>query len=512
MKFRIGLDRFVRWESTTLKILGLVEIIFALTLLIPSLFALYFGEEVLPFLIPVPFLLGLGTFQYVTSVQSHSFRTVNGLILVVMAWMLIFAICTLPYIFYGLGPIDAVFESVSGVTTTGMSILGDLDNYPSSLLIWRSMTTWIGGMTVVLIFLYFLPMIGYGRGLFANELAGSGTSEFTQKTTKAAKSFILVYLVLSLIHFLLLVLCGVDLIGALCLMFTTISTGGLTTINSNMVGYSDAVQWITILFMFLGGTNFYLHYKAIYLREKHTYRKNSEFRMMVAWFLALSVIIFVLKIASQVKNGDSIGAVDVYESYKNVLFTTVSLGTTTGFYTDDFTAWPSQCLILLMVTAFVGASSSSTSGGIKFGRLRIIFEYIKNGFRGTMHANAVYSVKIDGKSVDDSVVQSSLVVFLMYLSTMIVGAVLIMLYGYDVVDSFGLSISVITNGGMGFGNFGPTGNFVDLDSTLKVLLTVLMWIGRMEVVTALMIFTPGFWKDVWLNSRANRMSRKGRSA
>ena len=504
MKFRIGLDRFVRWESTTLKILGLVEIIFALTLLIPSLFALYFGEEVLPFLIPVPFLLGLGTFQYVTSVQSHSFRTVNGLILVVMAWMLIFAICTLPYIFYGLGPIDAVFESVSGVTTTGMSILGDLDNYPSSLLIWRSMTTWIGGMTVVL--------IGYGRGLFANELAGSGTSEFTQKTTKAAKSFILVYLVLSLIHFLLLVLCGVDLIGALCLMFTTISTGGLTTINSNMVGYSDAVQWITILFMFLGGTNFYLHYKAIYLREKHTYRKNSEFRMMVAWFLALSVIIFVLKIASQVKNGDSIGAVDVYESYKNVLFTTVSLGTTTGFYTDDFTAWPSQCLILLMVTAFVGASSSSTSGGIKFGRLRIIFEYIKNGFRGTMHANAVYSVKIDGKSVDDSVVQSSLVVFLMYLSTMIVGAVLIMLYGYDVVDSFGLSISVITNGGMGFGNFGPTGNFVDLDSTLKVLLTVLMWIGRMEVVTALMIFTPGFWKDVWLNSRANRMSRKERSA
>ena len=170
MKFRIGLDRFVRWESTTLKILGLVEIIFALTLLIPSLFAFYFGEDTLPFLIPVPFLLGLGSFQYVTSVQSHSFRTVNGLILVVMAWMLIFAICTLPYMLYGLGPIDAVFESVSGVTTTGMSVLGDLDVYPKSLLIWRSMTTWIGGMTVVLIFLYFLPMIGYGRGLFANEV------------------------------------------------------------------------------------------------------------------------------------------------------------------------------------------------------------------------------------------------------------------------------------------------------------------------------------------------------
>lgn len=503
--------RFARIESTTVLILGIVEIIFSLTLLIPAMFAFSFGEDPLPFLTPVPFLLVLGLIQYTVSVQSRSFRTVNGLLLVAAAWLVIFVICTIPYMLYGLSPLDAVFESVSGVTTTGMSVLGDLDAYPTSLLVWRSMTQWIGGITVVLIFLYFLPMIGYGRGLFANELAGSGSSEFTQRTSKAAKSFILIYLVLSLVNFLLLMVAGVEFTEAICLTFTTISTGGLTIINSNMIGYSDLVQWITILFMFLGGTNFYLHFRSIYLKERHVYRRNSEFRMMVAWFIAISLVIFLFKTISQVKSGFDLEAGSLYESFKDVLFTTVSLGTTTGYYVEDFTLWPSQCMLLLMIVALIGTSSSSTSGGIKFSRLRIIFEYVKNGFRGMMHANAVYAVKMDGKSVDDSVVQSALVVFIMYIVTLIVSAVIIMLYGYDMVDSFGLSISVISNGGMGFGNFGPTGNFTDLESSLKVVLTLLMWIGRLEIVTALIMFTPGFWKDVWLNSRARRNGKRSRS-
>ena len=193
-------------------------------------------------------------------------------------------------------------------------------------------------------------------------VAGSGSSEFTQRTSKAAKSFILVYLFLSLINFLLLVLAGVQLIEALCLTFTTISTGGLTIINSNMIGYSDVVQWITVLFMFLGGTNFYLHFRAIYLRERHVYRRNSEFRMMVVWFIAISAVIFLFKISAQVKAGNGLDVGNLYDSFKNVLFTTVSLGTTTGYYTEDFTTWPSQCMLILMTVALIGTSSSSTSG------------------------------------------------------------------------------------------------------------------------------------------------------
>ncbi|MDO5852469.1 MAG: TrkH family potassium uptake protein [Thermoplasmata archaeon] len=503
-------ERCIRWENTTVKILGLVEMMFALLLLVPAAFTLYYGEDPLPFLAPIPPLMVLGFLQYMTCIESKNFRTVNGIILVALVWMLMFAICTVPYILSGIAPVDAVFEAVSGVTTTGISALGEIDSLDTSLMIWRSMTQWIGGITVVIIFLYFLPMVGFGRSLFQNELAGSGTSSFTQRTSKAAKSFIFIYMLLSLANFAILLVLGVNFVEALCLMFTTISTGGLLIINSSMAVYSDAVQWVTMLFMFLGGTNFYLHYRMIYLRERRVYRTNSEFRVMIAWFLAISVILFLFMVQTMMADGTDLTLENCYVTFKNVLFTTVSLGTTTGFYVDDFTLWPSQCMILLMLVAVIGASTSSTSGGIKFSRLRIIYEYIKNGFRGIVHTNAVYAVKMDGKTVDDSLIQSTLVVFMMYMMTLTIAAVVFMIYGYDIVDSFGLSISAVSNGGMGFGNFGPTGNYHDLSTDLKAILIALMWIGRLEVVTAVVMFTPGFWKDVWLNSRSRRMAKRYR--
>lgn len=502
-------DRCVRWNSTTAKILGMVEILFAILLLLPTVIAFALGEDPMPFLTMIPPLFAIGLFQWLTCEDSKRFRTVNGLLLVAIVWILMFAIGTIPYVLSGIKPLDAVFESVSGVTTTGLTIMGDLTEHATSLLVWRSMTQWIGGIAVVLIFLYFLPMIGFGHGLFQNELFGAGSSEYTQRTTEAARSFILVYLILSIVNFVLLMIFGLDPLEAMCLMFTTISTGGLMIINANMTAYPDAVQWITVVFMLLGGTNFYLHYRSVYLRERKVYRGNSEFRMMILWFAIISVLITLFLIG---EDSGELTLGSVYGKLKESVFTTVSLGTTTGFFTENFTMWPSQCMILLMFVALIGASSSSTSGGIKFSRLLIIFKYIRNGFNSIIHKNAVHSVKIDGKSVDDSFIQSAIVVFMMFGMTLLIGAVIFMVYGYDMVDSFGLSISVVSNGGMGFGNFGPTGDFAGLDSSLKGVLILLMWIGRLEIVTAVVLFTPGFWKDVWLNSRANRKGRAhGRS-
>ncbi|MDO5861290.1 MAG: potassium transporter TrkG, partial [Thermoplasmata archaeon] len=432
-------DRFVRWENTTVRLLGLVEMMFAVLLLVPALIAVIYAEDPLPFLAPVVPLLLLGFLQYMTCTESRNFRTVNGIILVALVWVLMFAICSVPYLLSDIDPVNAIFESVSGVTTTGITAIGDLEYQDYSLLVWRSMTQWIGGITVVIIFLYFLPMVGFGRSLFQNELAGSDNSNFTQRTSKAAKSFIFIYMFLSLINLVLLLLLQVHPIEALCLMFTTISTGGLMMFSSSMAVYSDPVQWVTILFMFLGGTNFYLHYRTIYLREKKVYRRNSEFRMMIVWFLAISVILFLFMTETSVSNGEETTWSSVYTTFKNVIFTTVSLGTTTGFYIEDFTLWPSQCMILLMLVAVIGASTSSTSGGIKFSRIRIIYEYIKNGFRGIVHKNAVYAVKMDGRTVDDSMIQSTLVVFMMYMITLTIAAVIFMIYGYNIVDSFGLS-------------------------------------------------------------------------
>ncbi|MFT0898289.1 TrkH family potassium uptake protein [Candidatus Methanoprimaticola sp. MG2] len=507
MNWKAFRRKCIRWENTTLKILGQVEMLFALVLLIPAAFALSFGEDVRPFLILTAPLFLIGFAQYMTCTESRTFRSVNGLLLVAMTWIIMFGICMVPYLLSGFKPIDALVESVSGITTTGLTVIGDLDLQPTSLLIWRSLTQWIGGITVVLIFLYFLPMVGYGRDLFHNELAGSGSSQYSQRASNAAKSFIFVYLLLSAFNFILLLVCGVSPLESMCLMLTTISTGGLTIVNSSLSTYSDAVQWITILFMFLGGTNFYLHYRAIYIREKGVYRGNSEFRIMVAWFIAISLVICLFMYQAANVNGIALDSQSIYQTFKNAIFTTVSLGTSTGFYVDDFTLWPSQCMILLMIVAMIGASTSSTSGGIKFSRIRIIYEYVKNGFRGTMHSNAVYTIKIDRKSVDDSIVRGALVVFMMYIATMIVAAVGFMAFGYNMVDSFGLSISAISNGGMGFGNFGPTGDFGSMDGGIKLFMVLLMWIGRLEVVTALILFTPGFWKDVWLNSRARHKAK-----
>lgn len=506
MRWRDFVERCNRWESTTAKLLGMVMVIFAVCLVLPGALALFYGENAVPFLAPILPLFALGLFLYLTCADSRVFRAMNGVLLVAEVWLVMFLICCLPYLLSGMGPVDALFEAVSGLTTTGITMIAQ-ESQDVSLLVWQSMTQWIGGIAVVIIFLYFLPMVGFGRSLFQNELAGSGTSTYTQRTSQAATSFIYIYMVLSLLNFVILLLLGVEPLESVCLTFATISTGGLVVLNSSMAAYSDPVQWVTVLFMILGGTSFYLHYRKLVLRQKKVYSGNSEFKMMMGWFAGISLIMFVLLVCN---NSQDLDLGSLYETFKNAVFTTVSLGTTTGYYIDDFTQWPSQCMLLLMMVAMIGASSSSTSGGIKFSRLRLIYGYIKNGFGGVLHSNAVYSVKIDGRSVDNSVVNSAIVVFMMYFLTLIVGAVLFMISGYDMVDSFGLTISAITNGGMGFGNFGPTGSYLDLDLGIECLMMALMWIGRLEIITAVIMFTPGFWKEIWLNSRARRRARRAR--
>ena len=230
--------------------------------------------------------------------------------------------------------------------------------------------------------------------------------------------------------------------------------------NDRMMSFSDAIQLITILFMFLGATNFYLHYRAIHRKERGVYRKNSEFRTMLWWFLGISVIVYLFVVTGS--DTPIQGLEGHYEAFKNALFTTVSLGTTTGLYVDDFTLYPEQCTLLLMIVALIGGCSGSTSGGIKFSRLRIIYEFLKNNFGKVVHPNAVYDVKMDGASVDNSTVQSTLTIFLLFVVSIIVGTILILMIGItqptvngaeiDIIDSVGLAITSISNGGMGFGN------------------------------------------------------------
>ena len=503
--------RFQR-ESTTLRVLGMIEFLFGLLLLVPAVIALCSGEDARIFLLPVAPLLVLGAVQYIFFCESRHFRTANGLLLVGEVWAVMFLISMIPYLLTGMNLVDAFFESVSGVTTTGMSVMQDIESHDTSLLVWRAMTMWVGGIMIVLAFMYMLPMFGVGRSLFDNELSGSGTSDYSVRMQNAAKSFIITYVILSFINFVLLLACGLHPLQGFCLMSTTISTGGLMTTNDSLVSMSSAVQIVTIVFMFLGGTNFYLHYRAICKREKKVYRGNSEFKAIAVWFLAISLVVYAL-LTLEGNRYEWMSLDDHARMFKNALFTTISLGTTTGLYVEDFTTYPQQCQVLLMIVALIGASSGSTSGGIKLGRIRIISEFMKNGFGKVVHPNAVYAVRVDGKSLDDSTITSAITVFMMFVITMTFSSVLFMIIGYNMVDSFGLSISSVSNGGMGFGNFGPTGNYANMDDWTKIILIALMWIGRLEIITALVLFTPGFWKELLserrFKRRAHTESRKG---
>ncbi len=503
------MDRFARWPSTTVKVLGAVEILFAVFLIIPLVVSLYFGEDPAPFIVLMPPLLLAGTLQFLLFGESKNFRAVNGLLMVALAWLLVFILGMFPYVVAGMRPLDALFESVSGLTTTGATIMADIESWPHGILIWRSLSQWIGGIAVIIIFMYILPMFGVGRNIFANELAGSGSSDYSVRMKNAAKSFIFVYSALTAINYVLLLLCGLSFMDATCLAFTTISTGGLMCTNNSLVGFSDIVLWITIIFMFLGGVNFYLHYRALYRHVRRVYRGNSEFKNLTLWFVGISAIVFLM-ILLKATDITAMEPPDYYGLFTDVLFTTVSLGTTTGFYVTDYCTFPDQCIILLMIVAFIGASSGSTSGGVKFGRLRIIYEFVKNSLAKTLHPNAITVVKVDGENVEDSAVFAALSIFLMYVITLVIGAVLISMCGMHFVDAFGLSIASVANGGLGFQNYGPTSSFADLIAPIKMIMIALMWIGRLEIMIALVFFTPAFWRELWLNHRAKRREKEFR--
>ena len=498
-----------RFESTMMMVMGYVFMLLGAALLVPGFIAMGLGESYGPFLSIVPFLMLMGALLIVLFRQDDSFKPIQGLLLVLVVWVVVFVVGMIPYVILGMSPLDSMFESVSGFTTTGSTIMSDIESWPMSLLVWRSMTQWMGGILVIIIFLYILPMVSTGRTVFSNELSGSGSSEYTIRMGRAARSFILVYAFLSLLNYLLIVACGVEWLEALCMVFSTISTGGLMCTQDSLSSYSVWVEVVTILFMFLGGTNFYLHYTALVKRTFKPYRTNSEFRTNVLWFLGISVIIFVMLLISE-QNLDLDHVMSEYKLFIDVGFTVVSIGTSTGFTVTDYGLFPAQCIIMLMLVGFIGASAGSTAGGIKLGRIHIIYQSIRTRMARTVSPSMVTRVKVDKDTLDHDMVLSAFSVMVMFIGTLLVGAILIMMCGYDIVDSVGLAIASLGNVGVAFGNFGPSGDMSVLEEQVKVLMMILMWVGRLEVITALVFFTPTFWREVMADHRANRRENASR--
>ncbi len=499
----MGLDRYSIWSSTTFRVVGILMVTLALTLLFPAIYAIACSEDASIFLLPIPFLLVIGIIMCIIFGPSSNFRTVHGLILVGFVWIEMFIIAALPFLLGGMSPLNAFFESVSCITTTGITMVEDVNDWPESLMVWRSMCQWIGGIAVVIIFIYILPMFGMGRMFFSNELEGSGSSQFSMKLRNAAKSFILVYLSLSIVNFVLLLLVQASFVDALCLSLTTISTGGLLVSNTSLMDSSIWIQVITMIFMFIGGVNFYLHYKALYGRKPRVYLENSELKFFALWLIVMSIVVYFINIWPMFEAG-TLSIDDSIMEYKNSLFTVISFGTTSGFVAFDHSLYPEITMFVLIMIMLIGGSAGSTSGGIKFGRIRVLIRFFHNSLKNVLHPNAVYTVKIEGENIDDRRVISAVSVTLLYVLTTLAAIVVLLACGMSWIDSFGVAVGTITNTGTGFGDYGPTGTFAHLSAPIKLFLMLLMWMGRLEITLALVFLTPAFWRDVRFSLRASR--------
>ncbi len=490
-----------RWQSTDIKVMGGIEVILALTFLFPALYAVAVGEDPSIFLIPILPIVIIGGAQYLLFAPTENYRSVNGVILVALFWIAMFAIGCIPYYLAGMNLLDAIFESVNGFTTTGSTTITDVFAWPESLMVWRSLTQWLGGIAVVMIFIYILPMFGMGRSFFTNELEGSGSSQFTMRLRTAGKSFIFVYLLLSLVNFILLIIAQAPFRDALCLSLTTISTGGLIMSNDSLMGANLVIQIITMVFMFVGAVNFYLHFKAIYGRNPKEYSQSRELKLLIIWYLVASLVLFIIYV---IPKASSLGMdiPSILLDYKDVLFTVISLGTTTGASVIDYTLFPPMAIFILGLVMIIGGSAGSTSGGIKFNRIRILMRFFSNSLKNVLHPNAVYSIKLDGENLDESRVLTAVNITLLYLLTTLLATMVLLTQNLSITDALGLALGSITNAGVGFGNFGPTGSYAVLSDQIKIFLMFLMWMGRLEITLALVFFTRTFWTDVKMSYRS----------
>jgi trk system potassium uptake protein TrkH len=504
LTLRIRIVNLERWESTLLKMMGMVELILAAMLVIAGTVSLIYAEDSLIFFYSVPVLLTLGAFQYLFFKRTDSLAPSVGVLMIILAWMIAFIVSMVPFYLSGFSIVDSIFQSVSGFTTTGASVITDFESVPHGLLFWTSLIEWAGGIAIVLLFVFIIPMIGMGRRAFMNnETSGYGEYNFSMRMWNAAKSFIAIYLLLTAAEIVLLMVCGVIPFEAVSTALATISTGGAVVHGSGIAAYSFVVQAVVLVFMFLGGTSFYLHYKALYKRDLAAYTRSQEFIWTSVWFivaaLAVSVIVFTQS------NDLSLDLGGFADTLWDSLFTVVSIGTTTGFSITSHVLWPPSALIIIMVAGMLGSMSGSTSGGIKIYRIMIVKSFISNGMYRMLHPRTVKEVKMDNHFVDDESVTSAIVVsFLFTLSVMV--AVLVILFiepGISPTDAASLATASLSTAGIGFNGT----DFQQLTDATKIVLSFIMWIGRMEIVIALCLFTRTFWNDVSLGIRRGKDDR-----
>lgn len=412
----------------------------------------------------------------------------EGYLIVALGWVGVVLFSTLPYLLSGVIPnfVDALFESVSGLTTTGATVLEDIEIQPRGILYWRSLTQWLGGMGIVVLTVAIFPLLGIGGiELFAAEAPGPTSDKLHPRISETAKRLWAIYVGLTFILGIVYYLEGMSWYDAINHTFTTMSTGGFSTYNASMAAFSPLIQYTAIPFMLMAGTNFTVLY-FFYKRRFSEVKKNDEFKTYLLGLLAVSLLLGVAMHAAS--NGSW------EEAMRNSLFSVTSLITTTGYVTDDYTAYTPAISFIFFMLLFTGACAGSTSGGIKVIRHLVFFRNSRLEFKRLLHPQAIVPLRLNGQIVKGRIITHVYTFLLLYLAIYVTGTVILSIMGLDFTTALGAMATSLGNVGPAIGQVGPTDNFAWLSMPVKIFLSFVMLLGRLELFTILILFSPYFWR------------------
>lgn len=475
--------------------LATIMIYISLVILAPVIIAVIYKDfhSILPF-VTASFLSAAGGFALKKLVKGadkldnlNDIKKAEALFIVVFSWIIFGLISAIPYLFYGLNPLDCLFEAVSGITTTGATIITHYD-YPKAFFFWRSLTQWLGGLGIIVLFIAILPQFAVaGRQMFFAEAPGPTEDKFTPRIRNTASALWKVYSGLTILEIILLTVAGMPIFDSVCNSFSTLAAGGFSPNPESIMGYhSNHITWIVMIFMFLAGTSFNLQYKVINKKNPFLFFKNDEFKLYLSLVLVISGLIAVTLV---INNHYSI-----FDGITHSLYQVISIMTSTGSASVDFVQWDFTAKVLLFCTMFMGACASSAGGGIKMTRWFLVFKSLKAELVRILHPNAIVNIKMDNVTIPTEVLRQIIIFVLYYFLIYAIGAVIIGIIENNATIGLTSSITAVGNVGPGFGKIiGPMGGFHSLHSASKSIMIASMLIGRLEIIPFLVMLQPDFW-------------------
>ena len=480
--------------SSFFRIIGLILMVIGIGMLPSFIVSLIYDDSsvYIPFLITLTASGSVGVFLLkICEKNSKTLKVKDGFLIVTTCWFLSAALGAVPFVATGSipNPIDAFFESCSGFSTTGCSILSDVEVLPRGILFWRSFTHWLGGMGILIFAIALMPSLGIsGQNIAVSESPGPYLDKTNAQMSTTAKHLYFIYLLFTVVEAVMLCLGDMSLYDSLIHTFGSVGTGGLSSYNDS-IGHFDSsyIKIVVTAFMVLCGINFNLYYEAAKNNIRSLFT-DSEFRLYILIFVVSSAFIFINLLASGTYSS-------VKDSALDSTFQAASIMTTTGYATADYELWPISCQMILLFLMFIGGSSGSTSGGLKVVRIIIILKLIKRGVSQRLHPNVIENIRLNGNTVPSDTVTAIANHTFLYIAMVFVGAFIVSFENADLITCFTSVITCLGNVGPGFGAVGPTENFGGLSMLSKLLLSVYMIAGRLELYTLFILLTPRFWNQ-----------------